>query len=49
MWSYYVQWQVNLMGAPTFLRFILNIIFLKLIVACRLGVIYAREDSDSNI
>ena len=32
------------MGALTFI-----FIFLKLIVACRLCVIYVREDNDSNV
>ena len=35
--SLFLQWFVNLMGA------------LKLIVACRLCVIYVREDNDSNV
>ena len=37
------------MGALTFLWFITSIFLLKLIVACRLCVIYVREDNDSNI
>ena len=39
------------MGALTFLCFFSNIVFLKLkeIVACRLWVIYVREDNDSNV
>ena len=32
-----------------FVLFFLIPIFLKLIVACRLCAIYAREDSDSNV
>ena len=35
------------MGALTFLLFILILFFLKLIWACRLCVIYMREDTDS--
>ena len=39
----------NTMGALTFL-FLFNVLFfLKLIVACRLCCIYAREDNDSNV
>ena len=38
------------MGALTILCFFFNIFFfLKLIVACRLWVIYVREDNDSNV
>ena len=37
------------MGALTFLYLFLNIFFLNLIVACRMCVIYVREDSYSNI
>ena len=37
------------MGALTFLCFIFNIFFLKLIVAWRLCVIYVREDDDSSV
>ena len=44
-----LQWQVNLMGAFTFMCFIFNIFFLKLIMVCKLCVIYVREDDDSNI
>ena len=35
------------MDALTFLYFNSNIFFWKLIVACRLCVIYVREDNDS--
>ena len=44
-----LQWQVNLMGALTFLCLCFNIFFLKLIVTCILCVIYVREDNDSNV
>ena len=37
------------MGALTFLFYLFNIFFLKLIVACRLCVTYVREDNDSNL
>ena len=37
------------MGALTFLSFIFDIFFFKLIVACRLCVIYVKEDNDSNV
>ena len=37
------------MGALTFLFFFFNSFFLKLIVACRLRVIYVREDNDSDV
>ena len=38
------------MGALTFLFSLFLIpFFLKLIVACRLCVIYAKEDNDSNV
>ena len=38
------------MGALNFLLFFFLIpFFLKLIVACRLCVIYTREDDDSNV
>ena len=37
------------MGALPFLCFIFNMFLLKLIVACRLCVIYVREDNDSNV
>ena len=37
------------MGALTLMCFIFNILFLKLIMACMLCVIYAREDNDSNV
>ena len=38
------------MGALTFLLFFFLIpFFLKLIVTCRLCVIYVREDNDSNV
>ena len=37
------------MGAHTFLYFFFDIIFLKLIMACRFCVIYVREDSYSNV
>ena len=37
------------MGALTFLLYFLIPFFLKLIVACRLCVIYVREDNDSNV
>ena len=37
------------MGVLTFLCFIFDIFFLKLIVTCRLCVIYEREDHDSNV
>ena len=43
-----LQWQVELMGALTFLVFFLSI-FLRLIVTCRFCVIYGRKDSDSNV
>ena len=36
------------MGALTFLCFIFNVL-MKLIVACRLCVIYVREDNGSNV
>ena len=36
------------MGALTFFSFLIPF-FLKLIVACRLCVIYVREDTDSNV
>ena len=36
------------MGALTFLYIFFNSFFLKLIAACRLCVIYVREDNDSN-
>ena len=36
------------MGALTFPFFLIPF-FLKLIVACRLCVIYVREDNDSNV
>ena len=36
------------MGALTFLSFLLIPSLLKLIVVCRLSVIYVREDNDSN-
>ena len=41
--------QVNLMGALTFLCIFLISFFLQLIVACRLCVIYVREDNDFNV
>ena len=41
--------QVNLMGALTFCFSFLIPLFLKLIVDCRLCVIYVREDNDSNV
>ena len=44
----FLQWFINLMGALTFLLFFFNS-FLKLIVACRLYVIYVREDNNSNV
>ena len=37
------------MGALTFLLLIFIFFSLKLIVACRLCVIYVREDNDSNV
>ena len=38
------------MGALTFFSFFfLNIVVLKEIVACKLWVIYVREDNDSNV
>ena len=37
------------MGALTFCVSPLITFFLKLIVACRLCVIYVREDNDSNV
>ena len=37
------------MGALTFLLYFLIPFFLKVIVACRLCVIYVREDNDSNV
>ena len=37
------------MGALIFLLFSFNIFFLKLIVACRLCVIYVREDNDATV
>ena len=37
------------MGALNFLFFFFYSFFLKLIVACRLCVIYARENNDSNV
>ena len=37
------------MGALTFSCSIFIIFFLKLIVACRLCVIYVREDNDPNV
>ena len=49
MLSYCLQWQVDLMGAHTFLCFFFNIFFLELIVVCRLCVVYVREDNDSNV
>ena len=48
MWSRCLQWQVNLMGALTFYFFLVSF-FLKLIVACRLCVIYVRKDDYSNV
>ena len=38
----------NLMGALTFFSFLIPF-FLTLIVACRLCVIYVREDNDSDV
>ena len=38
----------HLMGALTFLFFLI-LFFLKLIMVCRLCVIYVREDNDSNV
>ena len=41
---------VNQTGSPTFLLFFFLFFFLlKLIVACRLCVIYVREDYDFNV
>ena len=37
------------MGALTFVLFFFNSFYLKLIVSCRLCVIYMREDNDSNV
>ena len=37
------------MGALTFFCFFLIYFFLKLIVPCRLYVIYEKEDHDSNV
>ena len=39
----------KLNGCPYFLFFFLIPYFFKLIVACRLYVIYVREDNDSNV
>ena len=48
--SLFLQWIANLVGAPHLLFFFFSIpISLKLIVACRLCVIYVREDTDSNV
>ena len=49
MQSCRLQWQINLMGALTFLRLFLISFFLKLIVTCILCIIYVREDNDSNV
>ena len=49
IYSLFQQWFVNLMGALTFWFFFLAPFFLKLIVTCRLCVIYVREDNDSNV
>ena len=38
---------VNFMGALTFVVLFLIPLFIKLIVACRLCVIFVREDNDS--
>ena len=45
----YLPWQVNLMGALTCGVSFLISFFLRLIVACRLCVIYVKEDNDSNV
>ena len=37
------------MRALTFLLLFFNSLFLKLIVACRLYIIYVREDNYSNV
>ena len=37
------------MGTLTFLLFFYISFFLKLIVACRLCIIYVRVDNDSNV
>ena len=48
--SLFLQWFVNLLGVLTFFLFFFLIPFsLKLIVVCRLCVIYVREDNDSNV
>ena len=46
MWSCRLQWQVNFMIVLTFLGFFYSF-FLKLIVTCRLCVIYVREGNNS--
>ena len=49
MYSCRLRWQVNLMSAFTFLFLYYSLFFLKLIVACRLCVIYVREDDNSYV
>ena len=45
MQSCHLQWPVNFMGALIYLI----PFFLKLFVACRLCVIYVREDNDFSV
>ena len=49
MLSCHFQWEVNLIGALTFLLFFFIPFSFKLIPARRLCVIYEREDNNSNV
>ena len=50
LWLYFsLQWQVNLMGAIILCFFFLIYSFSKLIMTCRLFVIYVREDNYSEL
>ena len=47
--SLFLQWFVKLMGPSVFSFIILIVFFLRLIITCRLWVIYVREDDYSNV
>ena len=47
--SLFLQRFVKLMGPSLFSFIILIVFFLKLIITCRLWVIYVREDNYSNV
>ena len=47
--SLFLQWFVKLMGPSLFLVYYFNCFFPRLIITCRLWVIYVREDNYSNV